>query len=296
MGKRNRWFHGFVASLIEHGLSLQDVETGFRSLGRTVSDVAATYQECKAAGIDLAICAGTDSAIRWARACPDVPSLYFGAHPENNGLELTDQRNVAGVRLNLPLVWSFDNFKLLSSLIPGLRAVYVPVNLLSEFCFPNVRAAYRQHRRATSDFWIPGTSPWIGHRSVQFLCDRLGCQYYEGPYESTEQLIAELTKLDPRDCAFIGFNDTVLMDGTANGLLEWAKKESAALFWVNNWPIIAAGGVADFSSHFEAVGKILGRQAVAILRDKKTPQEIGFAADPGQRLSLNLRRCAELSL
>jgi len=297
MGKRNRWFHGFVASLIEQGSGLQEVEVGFRQLGRTPAEVSAAYAECKARGVELAICAGTDSAIRWSRACPDIPTLYFGAHPENNGLELTRQSNVAGVRLHLPLVWSFENFSLLKALMPKLRAVYVPVNLLSEFAFPNVRAAYAQHRRESTDFWIPGTSSWVGHRSVQFLCDRMGCRYFEGPYESVDQLVGELGKIDgPQDCAFIGFNDTVLMEDAANRLLAWSGKANAALFWVNNWPIIASGGVADFSSHFEQVGRILGKQAMALLRGKKSPQEIGFAADPGQKLSLNLRRCAELSL
>lgn len=296
MGKRNRWFHGFVSSLVEQGSSLQEVDVRFLQLGRTQAEVSQVYAGCKDRGVDLVICAGTDSAVRWARACKDIPSLYFGAHPENNGLELIRQQNVAGVRLHLPLVWSHDNFSLLKALMPKLRAVYVPVNLLSEFAFPNVRAAYAEHRRGSADLWIPGSSPWIGHRSVHFLCERLGCQYFEGPYESVDELVAALSKLDPRDCAFVGFNDTVLMEGSANRLLEWCARDGAALYWVNNWPIIAAGGVADFSSHFEKVGKVLGKQALALLRGGKKPQEIGFAADPGQRLSLNLRRCTQLGL
>jgi ABC-type uncharacterized transport system substrate-binding protein len=296
MGKRNRWFHGFVASLIQHGSSLQEVDVKFDQLGRSAAEVSTVYAECKDRGVDLAICAGTDSAVRWAHACKDIPTLYFGAHPENNGLELIRQSNIAGVRLNLPLVWSFENFSLLSALMPRLRAVYLPINLLSEFAFPNVRAAYAEHRRHSAEFWIPGTSSWVGHRSVQFLCERLGCKYFEGPYESVDELLSELSKLDPRDCAFVGFNDTVLMEHAANRLLDWSKQNAAALFWVNNWPIIAAGGVADFSSHFEKVGRILGTQAMALLRGEKSPQQIGFAADPGQKLSLNLRRCAELSL
>jgi len=234
--------------------------------------------------------------VRWARACQDIPTLYFGAHPENNGLELSRQDNIAGVRLNLPLVWSWESFSLLKALMPRLRAVYVPVNLLSEFAFPNVRAAYAEHRRTSRDFWIPGASPWIGHRSVHFLCERLGCEYFEGPFESVDQLAGELGKLDPRDCALVGFNDTTLMQDAPNRILAWCGERGAALFWVNNWPIIAAGGVADFSSHFEKVGRLLGKQALAILRREKTPRQIGFAADPGQRFSLNLRRCGELGL
>jgi ABC-type uncharacterized transport system substrate-binding protein len=296
MGKRNRWFHGFVASLIQHGSSLQEMDVKFDQLGRSAAEVSAVYAECKDRGVELAICAGTDSAVRWAHACKDIPTLYFGAHPENNGLDLIRQSNIAGVRLHLPLVWSFENFSLLSALLPRLRAVYLPINLLSEFAFPNVRAAYAEHRRQSTEFWIPGTSSWVGHRSVQFLCERLGCKYYEGPYESVDELLNELSKLDPRDCAFVGFNDTVLMEDAANRLLDWSKQNASALFWVNNWPIIAAGGVADFSSHFEKVGRILGTQAMALLRGEKSPQQIGFAADPGQKLSLNLRRCAELSL
>lgn len=296
MGKRNRWFHGFVASLIEQGSSLKEVDVKFDQLGRTEDEVSKVYAECKDRGVDLAICAGTDSALRWAHACKDIPSLYFGAHPENNGLELTQQPNIAGVRLHLPLVWSFENFSLIAALMPRLRAVYVPINRRSEFVFPNVRASYALHRNQSAEFWIPGTSSWVGHRSVHFLCERLGCQYFEGPYDSLDELMTGLSSVDPRDSAFIGLNDTVLMEQASNRLLDWCTQNAAALFWVNNWPIIAAGGVADFSSHFEKVGRVLGNQAMALLRGQRSPQEIGFAPDPGQKISLNVRRCAELSL
>ena len=296
MGRRNRWFHGFVAGLIHQGSSLNELALDFVQLPREAAAVAAFHRECLDQGVQLAICAGTDSIVRWARVCREIPSLYFGAHPENNGLELIRQPNVAGVRLNLPLIWSYRNFSLLGELIPRLEAVYIPINLRSEFAFPNVRAGYEEFRRRHTDFWIPGTSSWSGHRSVQFLAERLGCRYYEGPFSSVDELLAGLRAAPVERSAFVGFNDTVLMEHAANRFREWCTGSGAALFWVNNWPIVAAGGVADFSSHFEAVGKLLAAQALGILRDGRPAAEIGFAEDPGERLSLNLRRCAELSL
>lgn len=296
MGRRNRWFHGFVHTLIEGGASLSDFELEFVPLPRAATGVEATYRRWREQGVQLVICAGTDSAVRWLQMCDDIPTLYFGAHPENNGLELVTRPNVGGVRLNLPLVWSYDNFAILGALMPGLRAVYIPVNVESEFAFPNVRAAYSEFRRESTAPWIPGTSGWCGHRSIQFLADRLGCDYYEGPYASVEQLLDGLAAAGSENCAFVGFNDTLLMDHAANSLLAWCTQNDRALFWVNNWPIIASGGVADFSSRFEAVGKILGRQALAILRDGRSMDAIGFAEDPGELFSLNLARCVELAL
>ncbi|MFL6236014.1 MAG: hypothetical protein ACJ76N_22980 [Thermoanaerobaculia bacterium] len=296
MGRRNRWFHGFVAGLVHRGSSLNELALDFVQLPREEGAVEACHRECLEQGVRLTICAGTDSIVRWARVCRDIPSLYFGAHPENNGLELIRQPNVAGVRLNLPLIWSYRNFSLLGELVPGLEAVYIPVNLRSEFAFPNVRAAYEEHRRRQAGFWIPGESGWIGHRSVQFLAERLGCRYHEGPFESVDELLAGLGEARVERSAFVGFNDTVLMEHAANRFREWCAENGAALFWVNNWPIVAAGGVADFSSHFEEVGKLLAAQALAILREGRPPAEAGFEEDPGERLALNLRRCAELSL
>lgn len=299
MGRRNRWFHGFVAGLVREGSSLNELALDFVRLPKEPAGIEAVHRECLEQQVELVICAGTDAIVRWARVCREIPSLYFGAHPENNGLEVIGQANVSGVRLNLPLIWSYRTFSLLGELVPDLRAVYIPLNLESEFAFPNVRAAYGEFRRQREGFWVPGTSGFCGHRSVQFLAERLGCDYYEGPYSSVDELLdglggARLRGLE--GSAFVGFNDTVLMENAANRFREWCGDNGAALFWVNNWPIIAAGGVADFSSHFEEVGRLLAGQALAILRDGRPIAEVPFSEDPGECLALNLRRCAELAL
>lgn len=300
MGRRNRWFHGFVAGLVNQGSTLNDLNLDFVRLPSDAAGVEAVHRESLDEGTELVICAGTDAIVRWSRACRDIPSLYFGAHPENNGLELIRQPNVSGVRLNLPLIWSYRNFSLLGDLIPNLRAVYIPLNLESEFAFPNVRAVYLEARgRYPERPWIPGSSGFVGHRSVHFLAERLGCDYYEGPYTSIEELMDRLHASERNGlegAAFVGFNDTVLMENAANRLREWCVDRGVPLFWVNNWPIIAAGGVADFSSHFEEVGRLLSTQALAILRDGRPVSEVPFEEDPGESFSLNLRRCAELSL
>lgn len=299
MGRRNRWFHGFVAELIAHGLSLNDFDIEFLQLPQDLGDLERLCRELDEQQVQLVICGGTDAIVRWTRVCDHIPALYFGAHPENNGMEIVRRPGVGGVRLNLPLIWSYDNFSLLRELMPNIRAVYIPLNLQSEFVFPNVRAVFEQFRHGHDRFWIPGTSGWCGHRSVQFLAERLGCEYYEGPYSSVDELIAGLDEANPENAAFVGFNDTVLMKNAANRFRTWCAEHGVALFWVNNWPIVSsdvAGGVADFSSDFERVGRLLARQTLATLREGRTVGEVGFAEDPGQRLGLNLQRCADLHL
>lgn len=299
MGRRNRWFHGFVSGLIAQGSTLNEFVLDFVELPRDADGVAAVHRDSLEQQVQLVICAGTDATLRWTRECDHIPTLHFGAHPENNGLEVVTKPNVAGVRLNLPLIWNYENFSLLRALLPDLRAVYTPLNLHSEFAFPDARAAYGQFRRDNGAFWVPGSSPWCGHRSVHHLAERLGCEYFEGPFSSVDHLLQGLDAADPRGAAFVGFNDTVLMKDAANRFRQWCGEHGAPLFWVNNWPIISAGdhgGVADFSSHFEEVGHVLSKQALALLRDGKTPAEIGFSSDPGERFGLNLRRCRELSI
>ena len=141
MGRRNRWFHGFVAGLIAQGSSLNDLALEFVELPRDDDGVSAVHRDAVEQQVQLVICAGTDATLRWAQACSDIPTLHFGAHPENNGLEVVLQPNVSGVRLNLPLIWSYENFSLWRALLPDLRAVYIPLNLHSEFAFPDARAA-----------------------------------------------------------------------------------------------------------------------------------------------------------
>ena len=297
MGRRNRWFHGFVKSVVRGGSRLEDLDVQFDRLPDADTDVAALAARYASAGVRLVICAGTDSVVRWARADRNLATLYFGAHPENNGLEVLRRGRISGVRLNLPLIWSFENFKLLGRLLPQLEALYVPLNLRSEFAFPNVRTNYELFRSRHDGAWIEGPSSYVGHRSVQFLAERLGCRYYERPYVGLDDLKSSLEAVGGGTrSAVVGFNDTTLLDGAVDVVLEVTGAAGLPLFWVNNYPIIEAGGVADFSSDFERVGQALGRMALRILRDGVPPDEVPFEEDPGQRLGLNLGRCAELKL
>jgi hypothetical protein len=79
-------------------------------------------------------------------------------------------------------------------------------------------------------------------------------------------------------------------------VLGEVRARGLALFWVNNWPIICAGGVADFSSDFERVGRKLGEMALSILRDDVPIGRLPLQPDQGERLGLNLDRCRELGL
>ena len=296
IGKHYNWVRGFVSTLLGEGSSLTDFDLQFRQLPYSMDEVASLSQAFTADNVDLVICAGADSVIRWAKVNNTIPTFYFGAHPENNGLDIIQQENITGVRLNLPLIWCFRNFSLLRELMPELENIYIPLNLGSEFAFPNIRVNYQLFRELRKEYWIIGQSPYIGHRSVHFLAERLGCQYYEGPYLTLEELEECLDQMNFERSAIVGFNDTVLLDGAVNLILHFVRQKAIPLFWVNNLPIIEAGGVADFSSDFESVGKLLGAMSLRLLRDKTLVQEIGYQTDPGEKFGINLRRCEELSI
>lgn len=297
MGRRNRWVTGFVKSLVRNRSGLKEFDLQFRQTPKTRDDLDAIVRQWRDEGVQLIICPGTDSAIRLAELEETIPIIYFGAHPENNGLELSTRPNVAGIRLNLPLIWSYEeNFALLKQAVPTLQRVYFALNLESEFAFPNVRVVYRAFREKSSDFWIPGDSPFIGYRSVFFLAQRAGLQYFEGPYGPISELERGLREADLENAALVGFNDTILNEGATDLLLRFSESESVPLVWVNNPSVIERYGVADFSSDFEAVGQVVGRLALEILRDGRSPADILLQEDPGATRVLNLRRAKELGI
>lgn len=297
MGRRNRWVNGFVKSLVRNRSGLKEFDLEFRQTPKTREELQAILEQWRDQEVQLIICPGTDSAIRVAELEDSIPMIYFGAHPENNGLELSTQSNVAGIRLNLPLIWSYDeNFALLKRAMPALRRVYFALNLASEFAFPNVRVVYRAFRDQSSNFWIPGDSPWIGYRSVSFLAERAGLQYFEGPYGPISELERGLREADLENAVLVGFNDTILNQGATDLLLRFSESHSVPLVWVNNPSVIERYGVADFSSDFEAVGQVVGKLALEILRDGRSPADILLHEDPGAKRVLNMRRAKTLGI
>ncbi len=295
MGRRNRWVNGFVSSLVRNRSGLREFDLQFHRTPADRAGVEALVEQWRREGVDLAICPGTDSALRLAEANDGLPMIYFGAHPENNGLELLDREEIVGVRLNLPLIWSHaDNFALLRQIMPRLKRLYFALNMASEFAFPNVRVVYRTFRASGTGFWIPGDHPCLGYRSVAFLAEREGLQYYEGPYNHADELVAGLEQADLEDAALVGFNDTVLNQAATDRLLEFSDRRGVPLVWVNNPSVIERYGVADFSSDFEGVGRIVGTLALSILRDGISPGQLGLQADPGVRRTLNLARAQAL--
>lgn len=297
MGQRNRWVNGFVTSLVRARSGLREFDMQFQRTPKTQEELKRVVAAWHDERVQLAICPGTDSAIRLAEVNDRIPMIYFGAHPENNGLELVNQANVTGIRLNLPLIWSYaDNFALLKEVMPNLERVYFALNLDSEFAFPNVRVIYNAFKRKHTGFWIEGHSPHIGYRSVTFLAERAGLRYFEGPYGALEELNQGLREADLRNAVLVGFNDTVLNEGATDLLLKFSDAHEVPLVWVNNPAIIERFGVADFSSDFEAIGRIVGGLALEILRDGKPIDSIPLQEDPGARRVLNLKRARALGL
>lgn len=296
MGRRNRWFRGFVTSLVSAGSGLREFDVQFRRTPADDDELAALTARLGPHDAHLVICPGTDSAMRVARHMKHIPLVYFGAHPENNGTELLLQPNVTGVRLNLPLIWSAENFGLLKALVPRLKRVYFPLNVRSAFGFDNVRQCYRAHRAGSSQFWIPGDSPWVGYRSLYFLARLSGVEYFEGPYASVRELASGLAETCCEDSIYVGFNDSVLDDDATGELLSFIDRTGSLLCWVNNPGIIEHTGLADFSSDFEAVGRSVGHVVMRIVKGGEPPSSIPLQPDPGQRLLVNLRTAARHGL
>jgi len=297
MGRRNRWVNGFVTTLVKRGSGLREFDLRFQRAPAGAQALADLAQQWQTDDVHLVICPGTDSALRYVQSGATIPMLYFGAHPENNGLQELDLPHVAGVRLNLPLVWSFkDSFSLLTELVPGLQRIYFTINLASEFAFPNARALYRDFRQKSDSFWIDDASSHIGYRSWAFLADRAGLRYHEGPFASADELRAGLAAADLQDAAIVGLNDTVLNEDATEALLRFCEERSVPLFWVNNPAIVERVGIADFSSDFEAVGRVIGNLALDVLRDGRPIGGIPLQDDPGVRRTLNVRRARQLGV
>jgi ABC-type uncharacterized transport system substrate-binding protein len=296
MGRQNRWVVGFVSAITRLKSGLRDFDLQFQRTPPTREELIQLLGRYREEGVGLLIVPGTDSAVRIAEVNQDIPVVYFGAHPENNGMELLNHPNITGVRLNLPLIWSYENFSLLKSVAPDLERLYFPLNLSSEFAFPNVKKNYELSRAKKEGFWITHPSSHIGYRSVAFMAERLGVSFHEGPYATLAELEAGLDTMRVERSALIGFNDTVLNGKAVDALLAYSRARRVPLFWVNNASIIKQAGVADFSSDFEAVGRLVGQMSLSILRDGKPASEVPFENDPGQKLTLNLPGCNDLGL
>jgi ABC-type uncharacterized transport system substrate-binding protein len=296
MGRRNRWVNGFVTSLTRQKSGLREFDLAFERTPPTQEELQRLLSRYKEEGVRLLIVPGTDTAIRIAEVNKEIPILYFGAHPENNGMELLNHPNITGVRLNLPLIWRYKNFSLLKALIPNLERVYFPLNWDSEFSFPNVKKNYELFMAKKQGFWVPGHSSNAGYRSITTMAEWLGVEHFEGPYATIEELRRGLDTVNPERSALVGFNDTVLKGEAVDTLLTFTRAKRIPLFWVNNAAIIKAAGVADFSSDFEAVGRLLGTMALSILRDGTPAKELPFQEDPGEKFTLNVAGLRELGL
>lgn len=297
MGKENKWFNGFVKQLVRNGYSLNDVDVNFVSLSSNRENDINVKRRFNDEGVSLVICPGTDAVVRWSKIESSIPTMYFGAHPENNGLELSRQINVCGVRLNLPLIWSSKNFSIIKKVLPGVDALYCPLNLESEFAFDNVRELFNAYRQRNDKSWIPHGSHYIGHRSISFLAEGIGCHYHEAPFIGLDEFKKALNAIPTsRNVAIIGFNDIALLPGAVNSIEKYVTENDIPLLWINNSPIISACGVVDYSSDFYRVGIKIGEIALKILTENATPNSIGLVEDQGEKTAINLKRCAELGI
>jgi ABC-type uncharacterized transport system substrate-binding protein len=125
----------------------------------------------------------------------------------------------------------------------------------------------------------------------------MDCAYHEGPFLDVAELQSHISEISGESAsALICFNDLLLLPGAVNHLMQAVQERHILLFWVNNLSIVRTCGMADFSSNFERVGERIGEMTVRLLRDGVPIGDMPFAEDPGERFSLNLRRCKELRI
>ena len=141
---------GLVAGLQEQGLVLnRDYQLAI-SHTDSLSEHAVAVERWLREGIDLVFSGGSPGA-KVAREAFDatglsVPLVYYGAHPSNLelqvGLDECLRANTACVRIELPLVYSHRNFRLLRMLFPALQRVHMPFARHTVFCHREMAKRY----------------------------------------------------------------------------------------------------------------------------------------------------------
>lgn len=259
-------------------------------------------------GVDLIFSGGTPGAAVVREVLgqdPEVPLVYFGAHPDDAGHEVGLARcmgpNTICVRIELPLIYSHRNFRLLKQLFPDLRHVYVPFARNTVFCHPEMAEKYdRSLKRHGAHAWLTGGE--VGFRSLGSLCWLIDAEYHEHPLRTAKDLAFALERI-PRRCpgepvsaVVLAFNDTFHVKGSPQTLVAHCEGSRIPLVWINNAEMIRHGAVADFCNTFETVARHASRFVARHLRGEIPPGHSQIEWDHDVTFSLELCRLDALGV
>jgi putative ABC transport system substrate-binding protein len=247
--------------------------------------------------LDLIHAVGTPNAIVGAQFGGGAPVVYYGAHPEGVGEAACREAGVAGMVLTLPFTKSYKHFRLIRTLFPDVRQVFVPFYEDIVFCRPEMRSNHRRHRADNpgGSPWIRGDSPLIGFRGLAGLCDVIGVEYREFAYRDLDDLRMGLDHVGAGGTLIMPYNDSVYCSGAPQAIAEHTTRRGIPLFWNNNTEATRIGAVAALSSCFREAGLATGRVAARIL-DGAAPRDLPLLSSTKTYSSLNLGRARELGL
>jgi len=257
---------GLIEGLAAHALELDRDYALLVSHANSLGDHEAALRRWLRDGVELLFSGGTPACAMLQRVLDETgerrPVVYFGAHPIDGAHEvaLDDclRDDTAGVRIELPLTYTPQNFTILRRLFPDLERVHIPFARSTAFCH---RAMGERYDRVTAArgprAWAKGDE--VGFRSLRDLAWVIDADYDEYPLRSADDLEAALGAIPPRAIdepmrdVVVAFNDTYHVAGSPHALLRWSHASNVPLVWVNNASMVPAGAVADFCNPFQRV-------------------------------------------
>lgn len=286
----------FVAALDAHGwqpgrdVEIQVLDTDSRA------GTDATARSLAAARVDLVHAVGTPNAVAAATAAPDIPVVYYGAHPEGIGDTECSAPNVTGHVLTLPFTSHYKKFRFLRQFLPAVRVVWTPFYEDTVFVRPQVKAAHALARdRAGRRVWIRGESGHVGFTSLARLAYVIGVEYRELVYADADELQQAIGAIDPSDGVLMPYNDTFYCSGAVPALIGAAALCGVPTIWNNNAELTRHGVLCGIGADFEALGRASGEIAAAILAGT-SPQDLPRRHHDGELAWLNLESARRLGL
>ena len=254
--------------------------------------------DVNAGGVDLFYAIGTPNAVAAADATSEIPIVYFGAHPEGIADTTCAAPNVTGKIFALPFTGSYKNFRIVRTLLPRIRRVWVPFFEGTVFVRPEMRELHRRAaERAGRRVWLSGrdgTESQIGFKTLAGLGYVVDLEYRELVYTDVAELDAALDEVDPRDGLVMPYNENFHCPGAVERLLE-AGRQGLPMIWNNNAQIATRGILAGIGADWTLLGRQSGDAAARILNGTP-PAAIPRELHPNQVGWINLDAAERLGL
>ena len=253
-----------------------------------LEEIQTRLERMDTSGIRLIHAVGSPNAAIAVQFSPEIPVVYYGAHPENVGREACQKPNCCGMELTLPFSSHYKNFRFIKRLIPGVKRIYVPFYEKTLFCPEIMKEKYERYRELMKKVvWQPQDSPYIGYRSLAGLCYIIGVEFFEFLYRDGGELAEALEEIPPENSLIMPYNDSVYCKDAPSLLLETSRRRKIPLVWNNNPEAAQLGAVAAIAGCFKESGRQNGILAGKIMKGAH-PSELGFQVSTRSFSSLNL--------